>query len=384
MSVDYLSFIFIFIFFYSSSLVKYIYLVVIWKEQASRPTSEILFFLQAFVCLFTASIEHFLLLVDRELCFVVVPWDKLFVFPTFLSTCLSLPSVPGQDHVIQPRPSCPGTGTRRLLREPTDSLAWITSSMQNILVSVYESIPKLTEIQSPYVSANRPYCTTAFPATSILTPVSLPDSAFAPTRPSPVLSHHSQEYQHSLNDSAPPHGLGIAAPFPGNYPRSVSTAIRYPSEDMYRSTDAALSPHQRPAKRTRRFHKQPAPMRENPVSILPHPEGLQRLEQERRRGQAEAHAHQRPRAPGRGRKDPQAEEEDAYVESLREQNLAWKVIREMFRERFNKDASEARLQMRLLRRRKERLARWDESDVSMCAVSIVLFCCLRGLWCVNH
>ena len=109
-------------------------------------------------------------------------------------------------------------------------------------------------------------------------------------------------------------------------------------------------------------------MRENPVSILPHPEGMQRLEQERRRGQTQAHAHQRPRAPGRGRKDPQAEEEDAYVEGLRERNLAWKVVREMFRERFQKDASEARLQMRLLRRRKERLARWDESDVSMCAI----------------
>lgn len=74
---------------------------------------------------------------------------------------------------------------------------------------------------------------------------------------------------------------------------------------------------------------------------------------------------QRPRAPGRGRKDPQAEEEDLYVEQLREQNFAWKAIREMFRQRFQKDASEARLQMRLLRRRKERLARWDENDVSM-------------------
>ncbi|ODM18926.1 hypothetical protein SI65_05543 [Aspergillus cristatus] len=220
---------------------------------------------------------------------------------------------------------------------------------------------------SPYVGANRPYCTTAFPATSILTPVSLPDSAFAPTRPSPVLSHHSQEYQHSLNDPAPAqHGLGIAAPFPGNYPRNISSAIGYPSEDVqYRPSDAALSPHPRPAKRARQSLKQPQPMRETPVSILPHPEGVQRLEQERRRGQVEARAHQRPRAPGRGRKDPQAEEEDAYVEGLRERNLAWKVIREMFRERFQKDASEARLQMRLLRRRKERLAPWDESDIQL-------------------
>lgn len=103
------------------------------------------------------------------------------------------------------------------------------------------------------------------------------------------------------------------------------------------------------------------------MSILPNPAGLQRLEQERQGGQTDSHSQrQRPRAPGRGRKDPKAEEEDGFVETLREQNYTWKVVREMFREKYNKDASEARLQMRLSRRRKERLARWDESDVSTC------------------
>ena len=42
----------------------------------------------------------------------------------------------------------------------------------------------------------------------------------------------------------------------------------------------------------------------------------------------------------------------------------------MFRNKFHKDASEARLQMRMLRRRKERLARWDENDVSTCAQAV--------------
>lgn len=73
----------------------------------------------------------------------------------------------------------------------------------------------------------------------------------------------------------------------------------------------------------------------------------------------------RPRAPGRGRRDPQAEEEDAFVENLRNDNVAWKIVREEFQQRFHKDASEARLQMRLLRRQRERVAHWDESDVSM-------------------
>lgn len=227
----------------------------------------------------------------------------------------------------------------------------------------------IRNIQPSYMSTNNPYCTTTFPtSTSILTPISLPDSSFANTSTSPVLSHHSQEYQHSLHDPVHQHhGLGITAAFPGDYPRTVTAGLGYPSEDMgIGPGDTGFSPLPPPAKRPRRAHRHP-PTRDTPVNILPNPEGLQRLEQERqRRGQAETQIHQRPRAPGRGRKDPKAEEEDAYVEQLREQNLAWRVVREMFRERFQKDASEARLQMRLLRRRKERLAQWDENDVSMC------------------
>ncbi|KAL3473403.1 hypothetical protein BJX99DRAFT_233685 [Aspergillus californicus] len=80
------------------------------------------------------------------------------------------------------------------------------------------------------------------------------------------------------------------------------------------------------------------------------PKGLQELEQDR------SEIHFEP--------NPLAEEEDAFVERLREQNLAWKVIREMYREKFHKDATEARLQMRFLRRRKNRLARRDETDAS--------------------
>lgn len=72
----------------------------------------------------------------------------------------------------------------------------------------------------------------------------------------------------------------------------------------------------------------------------------------------------KPRAPGRGRRDPQAEEEDGFVENLRNDNVAWKRVRELFQERFYKDASEARLQMRLLRRQRERTTRWDPADVS--------------------
>lgn len=88
------------------------------------------------------------------------------------------------------------------------------------------------------------------------------------------------------------------------------------------------------------------------------------MERERQSGHATPLTFPRPRAPGRGRRDPQAETEDAFVEELRQQNYPWRLVRDMFCDRFQKDASEARLQMRLLRRRKERLARWDDDDVS--------------------
>ncbi|EAW11489.1 uncharacterized protein ACLA_091870 [Aspergillus clavatus NRRL 1] len=234
----------------------------------------------------------------------------------------------------------------------------------------YENLPpQWTGVEtSPYAAVHNPYTTTStYPSAAILTPISLPDSSFVHARPSPVLSHHSQDYQYNISESVAQHGLGITAPFPNDFPRTVTAGIGHTIDDYdFGHPEAGLSPQPPAAKRVRRGSSKPAgPARETPVSILPHPEGLQRLEQERRQGYIDPHPQQRPRAPGRGRRDPQAEEEDAFVKGLREQNLAWKVIREMFRNRFNKDASEARLQMRMLRRRKERLARWDENDIQL-------------------
>ncbi|KAG2411808.1 hypothetical protein HFD88_009364 [Aspergillus terreus] len=212
-----------------------------------------------------------------------------------------------------------------------------------------------TEVDAAqYGGINHPYTSAApYQSASIMTPMSLPDSSFTQPRPSPVLSHHSQDFQYGVNEPMQPHGFDMTA-FPGEVPRTLPPGYEY--------SQPAYSFPQPPPKRTRRS---PNPTAAGPVNILPHPEGLQRLEQERRQSHVEPHPPQRPRAPGRGRRDPQAEEEDAFVERLREQNLAWKVIREMFRETFHKDATEARLQMRLLRRRKERLARWDESDIQL-------------------
>lgn len=201
-----------------------------------------------------------------------------------------------------------------------------------------------------------------------MTPISLPDSSF---RPSPALSHHSaeyasQDYRYSISDSTQPQGLGITAQFPSEYPRTSASNAGYVYADdlRFRVVESpSISPQGPPRKRVKRTLSQSS-SRDTPINILPNPEGIERIEQERRQPRPLQAVNPRPRAPGRGRRAPEAEEEDAFVEELRNQNTAWKVVREMFRDRFQKDATEARLQMRLLRR-KERLSRWDDQDVSM-------------------
>lgn len=205
----------------------------------------------------------------------------------------------------------------------------------------------------------------------MLTPISLADGS---VRPSPALSHQSQEYcsqeyHYNINDSVQPQGLGISAPFPSDFPRTTATAANanylYAPEGLQHGLIQTpnMSPQAPPPKRMKRTSSK-TPSRDIPVNILPHPEGMERMERERQSRHASPLTYPRPRAPGRGRRDPQAEEEDTFVEGLRNQNYPWKLVRDMFRERFGKDSSEARLQMRLLRRRKERLPRWDDDDVS--------------------
>ncbi|KAJ5174928.1 uncharacterized protein N7482_000805 [Penicillium canariense] len=231
----------------------------------------------------------------------------------------------------------------------------------------YETVgPDWTGVETPYQTAfmgvnPSPYCTEPMvPHPAILTPISLPDSSF---HPSPALGHHSQtqeyppqEYRYSISDSVQPQGLGISAPFPSEYPRTTAPTTNYiyaPNDTQY---GMGYTPSMSPSA--------PAHKRMKRTFILPHPEGIERMKHERSQS-TPARMPRKPRAPGRGRRDPKAEEEDAFVEDLREQNVAWKMVRQLYSERFNKDASEARLQMRLLRRRKERLARWDDRDVQL-------------------
>ncbi|KAJ5751880.1 hypothetical protein N7520_008797 [Penicillium odoratum] len=228
------------------------------------------------------------------------------------------------------------------------------------------------EFQAAFLGVNASYCTEPIGQPSILTPVSLPDNSF---RPSPALSHHSQEYipEYQYSNSLAPQGLGITAPFASDFPVSSAPDASYiyaPDDlnlDYGQSSTPGISPQVPAPKRARRASSQPQPKstRDTPINILPHPEGMERMERERLNPRPPTQLHPRPRAPGRGRRDPQAMEEDAFVEELREQNTAWKVVRELFREKFNKDATEARLQMRLKRRRDQRNTNWEDHDIQL-------------------
>lgn len=208
---------------------------------------------------------------------------------------------------------------------------------------------------------------------NILTPISLPDSSF---RPSPVVSHQSQEYRPQeyryINDPiVQPQGLGINAPFPSEYPQTTApTSINYAYAHDHLHYGLGQTPSASPqAPHSKRMKRTPSqtPSRDTPINIRPNPEGMERMERDRERKNSQPSPPimpPKPRAPGRGRRDPQAEEEDVFVENLRDQKVSWKLVRDMFCEHFNKDATEARLQMRLLRRKKERKARWEDADVS--------------------
>lgn len=230
----------------------------------------------------------------------------------------------------------------------------------------------------PFEGVTLPYCTDSFVSTATLTPISLPDIPIVNQNLSPALGQQSPDYQHqNSRDSVPQFGLGISAPFSSDFPQTVTAGASFAETGMtqpYSKDDQSVQPlEHRSAKRMHRDpQKLPTP-REAPVTILPHPEGLERLKQERQQKQPSLVQRPRPRAPGRVRRNPRAEEEDTYVESLRNQNLAWKVIREKFREKFNKDATVARLQMRMSRRRNERLARWNECDIQLLLAA-------RDLW----
>lgn len=206
----------------------------------------------------------------------------------------------------------------------------------------------------------------SFPPATVFTPISLPDGAFTHARQSPVPKNDSQEYQFGVDASVPPHGLGATAPFPALFPPAMVSSLKYTPEDVDYAIAENTQPSQpAPASRSRAAVRRTTPVRGAPVTILPHPEGLQRLEQQRQ--QSHIGPQLRQQLPPTGRSRKQREAEDDFVNRLRDQDVSWKTISQMFSHEFNKPSTPAQLQMRRTRQR-ERVTRWDENDVSMCVV----------------
>lgn len=239
------------------------------------------------------------------------------------------------------------------------------------LTTAYNALPTETDTLASQGNYGDPYNAPAeYQPSAMLTPVSFPDASYTATRTSPVLSHHSQEYQYPVSDSVGHRGLGITTPYPSELTGNINYGLGI-APSGYAVGEKTISPQ--PTRKRPRGESKQSLTREPPVTILPHPEGVQRLEEQRRQSHIDPGSQRRP--PGRGRKDSkQAEEEDDFVEHLREQKLAWRVIQDMFREKYKKDASEASLQMRQSRRRKERLTRWGEHDVRECTAALSDYC----------
>ncbi|KAJ5804699.1 uncharacterized protein N7518_001002 [Penicillium psychrosexuale] len=233
---------------------------------------------------------------------------------------------------------------------------------------------------TPYVGCYSPDFAETLAEPGMLMPLGVLESSF---HPGPEFGYHSQgyyadEHQHIINDPlSATVGLGISAPFPDNFPRSLA-----PSPDMYAPDPSGVqhgvaeapsqspqgSPQGSPAKRARHQSSDTSSSEQPsnaPINIAPNPEGVRRMEQDRQDIQPSSHILRKPRAPGRGRRDPRAEYEDAFVEDLRDKKKAWKVVRLEFEEKFQKEASESRLQMRLHRRYRERKVRWANSDIEL-------------------
>jgi hypothetical protein len=177
--------------------------------------------------------------------------------------------------------------------------------------------------------------------------------------PSVGLDDHSQGYLH--NDTAP---RGITSPY-HYYILATSFGYQHPNQQLPQHQTMEFHNHgsshtsspyalgQPSAKQIKRPKQQMtsntlAVQRNSPVRIQPHPDGLQRLERERREGQ-KIRPHRNLK--GLARRHPKAEEEDAFVEELRAECFSWKIVAEKFREQYGKDTSVERLQMRMTRRK---------------------------------
>ncbi|KAK2793236.1 hypothetical protein FQN52_001884 [Onygenales sp. PD_12] len=234
---------------------------------------------------------------------------------------------------------------------------------------------------SSFPSSANPYTTTTHTNGNIPTPISLSDSTFLEPRPSPSQSHHSQEFHyHDITDAGTHHGLGITGTTstymqPGIFafdpsphrqtidnPFQPSTQLGAYSPRHNIDASGRPSPWTSPAIPT----PQPSQTRGFP-NIAPDPEGLRKLQRERRACQGTEATRRRSgssrRNSGQRSKPSQMDKENEYILLLKEKyNLPWKTIVEKTNGEFGTTHTASCLQMRMTRL-KQRAQQWSEDDI---------------------
>ncbi|KAL4955852.1 hypothetical protein BDW69DRAFT_182125 [Aspergillus filifer] len=214
---------------------------------------------------------------------------------------------------------------------------------------------------SSYEAVNNPYnAPIAYQNPAILTPASLPDGSYVHTQTSPVVSHHSQEYQYPVSTDAM--GLGITTP----YPSELTQTAPYDLGIAPTGYESRVSPAPSSRRRTRRASRQSG-TRDVPVTIAPNPEQARRIAEQQRL--LEATYSQRAQAPKKGRRNPNDDDMYDHVGYLRTVlKVPWKEVVRECSIRFNRnDLTEAMLQMGQKRRREhaQKARGWGEHDVQV-------------------
>ncbi|EEH11048.1 conserved hypothetical protein [Histoplasma capsulatum G186AR] len=232
-------------------------------------------------------------------------------------------------------------------------------------------------LEPEWVSPHSSFPTSANPFVhtngSMPTPISLSGTPVLEPGQSPSHSHHDLQYR-DITDSPTHHGLGISGPTTTNYVQPGIFTYDHPHRD-------ALDNHFLPESQVAGFglralngptQSNTLSTRSNPgrghVNIAPNPDGLLKLQRDRKRNQG-VDASQRRRSgssrrnSGQRSRPSQMDRENEAVRSMRtERNLSWREIVMRINAEFRTNYSASCLQMRMTRM-KHRAMQWPEEDV---------------------
>ncbi|PGH17955.1 hypothetical protein AJ79_00854 [Helicocarpus griseus UAMH5409] len=251
---------------------------------------------------------------------------------------------------------------------------WADLSYQNRAPEINGFIePEWVSPHSNFSTSVNPYVTPAHTTASMPTPISLADKPFLEPRQSPSQSHHDIPYR-EITDSTVHHGLGISGPSTTGYVQPGVFTFDHPHRQ---TLDNPFSPESQAGG----FNPRPLNSATQPsasiarssqgrghVNIAPNPDGLLKMQHERRTSQSGETTQRRRsgssrKTSGQRSRPSQMDRENDTVRSLRtERNLPWREIVSYTNAEFGTNYSASCLQMRMTRMR-QRAQQWSEDDI---------------------